>query len=666
MSKLDFSQLVDMEQLQRLLDDLYQLTGVLTAILDVEENILVAVGWQEICTRFHRVHPETVARCRQSDAFIKVHLGDSPEGYVDYQCQNGLRDVAMPIIIDGQHLATFFTGQFFYDDDPPDLDFFRAQAAQFGFDEAEYLAALNRVPVVSREHIRNLMAYCRGLVRMFAETGLKNLRLAEEIEKRKKSEKEASFFRFLIENTRDPVYVLDPADGYRMLYVNPAACSHYGMDREDILKMRIPDWDPAFDMSLLPEMHKQIKEQKMTRFETLHRIASGDLVPVEVTGSYLEYDDRELVAGHFYDISERKEMEAALRESEHNLIEAQRIARVGNWSWSLSGGLLSASAECWRILGTTPEQFAGSEEALLEMICPEDRGRAAVGFTGLLKDQQPLAVEYRLRRPGGDEVTIHEQREMVSDGQGRPAGIVGTIQDITERVQLAEALREKDMLLLQQSRMAAMGEMISYIAHQWRQPLHLVNLLVQNLEADLEQDQRMRIVDQIMNLIEHMSSTVDDFRGFFRTDKETEPFDLKEAIRKIVDFVAADMSMHNIEILFDAEDGLIAMGYGNEYSHVLLNILNNAKEALLERGIQAPRIHIRLFRDWDRKVVTVRDNAGGIPETIREQLFDPYFTTKKNGTGIGLFISKIIIERRLNGSLTVRNVEDGAEFRIEI
>jgi C4-dicarboxylate-specific signal transduction histidine kinase len=222
------------------------------------------------------------------------------------------------------------------------------------------------------------------------------------------------------------------------------------------------------------------------------------------------------------------------------------------------------------------------------------------------------------------------------------------------------------MLLLQQSRMAAMGEMISYIAHQWRQPLHLVNLLVQNLESDLEQDQRMRIVDQIMNLIEHMSSTVDDFRGFFRTDKETEPFDLKEAIRKIVDFVAADMSMHNIEILFDAEDGLIAMGYGNEYSHVLLNILNNAKEALLERGIQAPRIHIRLFRDWDRKVVTVRDNAGGIPETIREQLFDPYFTTKKNGTGIGLFISKIIIERRLNGSLTVRNVEDGAEFRIEI
>ncbi len=666
MTELDFSRLVDLGQLKRLLEDLYRLTGVLTAVLDVEENVLVAVGWQEICTRFHRQHPETAARCRQSDAYIKAHLGDSPEGYVDYRCRNGLRDVAMPIIIDGQHLATFFTGQFFYDDDPPNMEYFRAQAVQFGFDQDEYLTALKRVPVVSREHISNLMAFCGGLVQMIATTGLKNLRLAQEVEKRKQSEKEASFFRYLVENTRDPIYVVDPADGYRMVYVNAVACAHYGWPRETLLKMRIPDWDPVFDMDSLPKLHQEMKPGEAARFETIHRIASGALIPVEVTASYLEYEGRAVVAGYFHDISERKAMETALKESEHNLTEAQRIARVGNWSWSFSGRLLSASTECWRILGISAEEFGGTEAALLEMVCAEDRERVRKAFVAQEKGRMPCSVEYRFRRSDGEEVVVHEQREPLFDGTGKPVGTVGTIQDVTEQVRLAKALREKDLLLMQQSRMAAMGEMISYIAHQWRQPLHIMNLLVQNLGPCAEQGRRTQMVEQVMDLIQHMSATIDDFRDFFRTDKSEEFFDLREATRKIVGFVAADLKMHNIELVFDAEDGLIVAGHANEFSHVLLNILNNARDVLLERRIDSPSIYIRLFREGEKKVVVVGDNAGGIPADIRDRLFDAYFTTKRDGTGIGLYISKIIIEKRLKGSLAVRNADGGAEFRIEI
>jgi C4-dicarboxylate-specific signal transduction histidine kinase len=211
-----------------------------------------------------------------------------------------------------------------------------------------------------------------------------------------------------------------------------------------------------------------------------------------------------------------------------------------------------------------------------------------------------------------------------------------------------------------------MGEMISYIAHQWRQPLHLMNLLVQNLGPCVEQGQRAQMVEQVMDLIQHMSVTIDDFRDFFRTDKAKEFFDLQEATRKIAAFVAADLEMHKIELVFDAENGLIVTGHANEYSHVLLNILNNARDVLLERGVSAPRIHIRLFREEDKKVVSVRDNAGGVPEHIIAKLFDPYFSTKENGTGIGLYISKIIVEKRLKGSLKVNNVDGGAEFRIEI
>ncbi|MGE4542935.1 MAG: PocR ligand-binding domain-containing protein [Pedobacter sp.] len=670
MTDLVFSQIMSVSQLQQLLETQFRLTGVPGAILDNEERLLASVGWQEICARFHRCHPQTVARCRESDAYIKAHLDNCPDGYVDYRCQNGLWDVAMPIFVEGRHLATFFTGQFFYTDETPDREFFRDQAARFGFDEKEYLAALEQVPILSRSHIRDVMTYLRSLVEMIAEMGLKNLRLDREVRQRRKSEEEASLFRYLVENTRNPIYVLDPTDGYRMFYVNAAACTHFGWDQKTILQMRVPDWDPEFDMARLSDLHQQLKQGDQARFETLHRVASGALIPVEVMASYLEYEGRPLIAGNFHDISERKAMQAELREREHNLVEAQRIARIGNWTWDLSGRLQSASAECWRLLGIPAGDFAGSEEALLEMVRNEDREQLHTALVDLLRDRQPRAVEYRLRQAGGEELVIHDQRELVFGEDGQPRYMVGTIQDVTEQVRLTEELREKDLLLLQQSRMAAMGEMISYIAHQWRQPLNLLNLLVHNLALSEDgghlDEQRQQMVAQIDDLLLHMAATIDDFRDFFRTDQGLVPFDLQQSIRKILDLVATDLDIHGIDTAFDAEQSLYVTGYGNEFSHVLLNLLNNAKEALIHKDIAAPRIRIHLFREGENKVITVRDNAGGVPESIREKLFESYFTTKETGTGIGLYISKIIIEKRLQGSISASNTGDGLEFRIEL
>ena len=433
MSKLTFAQLVDIEQIQHLLEAQYKITGVLSAILDTDENILAAAGWQDICTRFHRVHPEACKCCRESDAYIKAHLPDFTGEYLDYKCMNGLRDVAMPIIIAGEHLATFFTGQFFYDDDKPDPEYFREQARQYGFDEESYLEALRRVPVFTREQIRSIMDFYRNLVQILAEMGLKNLELAQEVKERKQAEKEASFFRTLIENTCDPIYVIDPEDGGRMVYVNQAACSHFGMDREKMLTMRIPDWDPVFDMGNMDMIRQQMKQNKSMRFETLHRVASGELVPVEVTANYLIHDGKELDAGYFYDISERKAMEAALRASEQNLIEAQRIARVGNWVWDLSGSLLSASAECYRVFGMASTEFADTYKAFLKLVHPEDRDTVQAAFETFLKNHLPHSVEYRIISPDGTERIIHEKGEVVFDALGTPVHAVGTVQDITER-----------------------------------------------------------------------------------------------------------------------------------------------------------------------------------------------------------------------------------------
>jgi len=237
-------------------------------------------------------------------------------------------------------------------------------------------------------------------------------------------------------------------------------------------------------------------------------------------------------------------------------------------------------------------------------------------------------------------------------------------------VELAEKLREKDILLLQQSRMADMDEMVSYIAHQWQQPLHLLNLLVFDLahpeDGKKTDEQRQQMVIQAEDILQHMASTIDNFRDFFRTDQKQNSFNLKESVGKILDLIAVDFDKQKIETVFEAEDSLYITGNGNEFTHVLLNLLNNAKEALVTKNVAKPRIHIKAFQKEEKKIVTVRDNAGNVPDSICEQLFDAHFTTKENGTGIGLYISKIIIENRLHGSIDAHNTGDGLEFRIEL
>ncbi|CAH2032048.1 PocR ligand-binding domain-containing protein [Trichlorobacter ammonificans] len=190
MINLTFSELVDLEQVRQLLESHNRLSGMAYGLFDANETNLIAVGWQDICTRFHRVHPGTAVCCQESDAYIKEHLCDCPETFLEYRCKNNMIDIAMPVIIDGRHLATFFAGQFFYIDSPPDRAFFLKQAETFGFDTEEYLQALDRVPLLSRERIRHNVEFLHTMVQVLAGSGLKNLRLAREMEERKRVEEE--------------------------------------------------------------------------------------------------------------------------------------------------------------------------------------------------------------------------------------------------------------------------------------------------------------------------------------------------------------------------------------------------------------------------------------------------------------------------------------------
>ncbi|MDH1975103.1 sensor histidine kinase [Aliarcobacter butzleri] len=234
--------------------------------------------------------------------------------------------------------------------------------------------------------------------------------------------------------------------------------------------------------------------------------------------------------------------------------------------------------------------------------------------------------------------------------------------------------KEQEQLLIQQTRLAAMGEMIGNIAHQWRQPLNALGLILQNLKFSYEigeLDEKMidKSVKKATMLTENMSKTIDDFRNFFRPNKAKENFKINEGITKAVELIESTFEHNNIKLEKDFVSSEIEFfGFANEFSQVILNLLTNAKDAVLENKIENPLIIIQTKIDDEYIYISIKDNGLGIKDEIINKIFEPYFTTKDEGkgTGIGLYMSKIIIENNMNGKIEVKNEQNGANVIIKL
>jgi C4-dicarboxylate-specific signal transduction histidine kinase len=305
-----------------------------------------------------------------------------------------------------------------------------------------------------------------------------------------------------------------------------------------------------------------------------------------------------------------------------------------------------------------------------------------LGELGHAFDEMARALEGNIAELNKSHELLHEkailleeeiaERQVVQEDLADKQRMLESLNHtLEERIEAAvKELRQKDQSLIQQSRLAAMGEMINNIAHQWRQPLNLIGLIVQGFpeSKNLSQEELDHEVERIMNIIMYMSRTIDDFRYFFRQDKDKSWFTVNHAVANAVEFISPSLNDRGISISINKQSEVPSFGYSNEYAQVLLNLLSNAKDVLVEKNVADPRIDINISRADDRSVVTITDNGGGISEDVMPKIFDPYFTTKEKmqGTGIGLYMSKIIIEQNMGGSLTARNVEDGVTFIIEV
>jgi len=247
------------------------------------------------------------------------------------------------------------------------------------------------------------------------------------------------------------------------------------------------------------------------------------------------------------------------------------------------------------------------------------------------------------------------------------------ILDITQSYLDKKELKNKEEIIIAQSRLAAMGEMISMIAHQWRQPISVIAMDANNILADIE----LEMLDEetlksgsldILQQTQELSKTIDDFRNFFKPEQNAVSVFVEDVFKDAFSVMGKSLQNNSISVDMDIKNGTEIITFSRELMQVFINILQNAKDALLEKKPKDKKISITIRDNKNGVSIKICDNAGGIKEDILEKIFDPYFSTKgeKNGTGLGLYISKTIIERHLYGTLTAENIENGVCFEIQL
>jgi C4-dicarboxylate-specific signal transduction histidine kinase len=232
---------------------------------------------------------------------------------------------------------------------------------------------------------------------------------------------------------------------------------------------------------------------------------------------------------------------------------------------------------------------------------------------------------------------------------------------------------QHNKILTQQSKMAALGEMIGNIAHQWRQPLMELSSILINTEAkikiqhNISNDEILEVIDRSNHILKYMSNTIDDFRNFFAKDKEKTKYKISEQIKRTVNILECTLDNKNIKINIILKHNPTIYGYKNEYSQVLINIILNAKDVLVQRDVKNGLIEVTVYEKEGHCITEILDNGGGISEKYIDDIFKPFVTfEKKDGTGIGLFMSKLMVENNMNGTLSATNEQNGAKFFITL
>lgn len=499
------------------------------------------------------------------------------------------------------------------------------------------------------------------------------LSIGLDVTDRKEDEKKLKLFRLLLDHSSDAIEIIEPLS-MRFLDINETECKTLGYTREEMLSMSVFDIDPMLDADSMEEINHQLLQTGSLQTERMHRRKDGSIFPVEVNVTLVKHD-KSYMLGIARDITERKIAEQSLRESEEKFHSITASAQDAILMMDDEGKITYWNKSAEKIFGYSENEIMGWP--LHDLLAPK-RFLAAhhVGFDHFKKTGEGAAigktVELAALKKDGTEFPIElSLSTLLKNGRWSAIGI---LRDITERKKMEKEIKEKDEMMLTQSKQAAMGDMIAMIAHQWRQPLAIMGMDINNLimsislDEEITTDYLVKLSEALNQQVQQLSTTIDNFRNFFKPNQSKVEITIDEVIHNTLNIIGSSCENNNITLTIHDTSKSSLLINTSSLIQVFLNLLGNAKDMLLANKVADAAITITVTETDEVIIISICDNAGGIPESIMHKIGQPYFTTKQefNGTGLGLYISRSIIEKHLFGTLTWHNEEKGACFVITL
>lgn len=665
---MELGDMIDVAAIQSLMDDFYALAGVPMAVIDLNGKVLVGVGWQDVCTKFHRVHPESCRNCLESDTKISADL--RPGQFKLYKCENNMWDMATPLTVGGNHIANIFAGQFFFDDETLDAEVFRAQARKYDFPEKEYLEALNRVPRLNRERLNTAIAFLVKLGRMLSLLSFSNLKLAAAVRERdavmESLQESADGLRRAQEIAHVGSWDLDLMKGrlswsdevYRIFGLKP---QEFGATYEAFLEAVHPDDRQAVDAAYSGSL-----AAGRLSYEISHRVvrkATNEVRWVHEKCEHLTDATGKIVRsiGMVQDITEQRHSDEALRESEEKFRTLTDTIPQLVFTCSADGRCDYLSRQWVEYSGVTEQEQLGY--GWISRLLPEDRDRMLEAWRTARAAGTPLDIEFRIRSAAGQYRWFKTRAVAIHGRDGVVWKWFGTCTDIEEQKRAEQALRRSNEDLQQFAGVAS---------HDLQEPLRTVvsftQLLQRRMDGQLSGDAK-EYMEHIVDGARRMSQLIHDFLAYSRVTSDSgrvpASVDCAAVVKATIHDLTALIAEKQAVVEYDRLP--VVRGDARQLSQVFQNLIANAIK--YSRPDEGPVVRISARSKGADWIFSVKDNGIGFDPSHKDRIFRIFKRLHHGdvpGTGIGLAICKTIVERHGGRIWAESKPGEGSTFQFSL
>jgi len=503
-------------------------------------------------------------------------------------------------------------------------------------------------------------------------------------EQKKMIDKLSKHYLSIFEHSKVGIAYINP-DG-TFIDVNKRFQQTLGYTEQELLSLNFKEITHKDDLQKGLDLYKNSYTDGSDSFTLEKRYIrkDGKIVWADIFVNHIRDKDGKMIysIAILNDISKRKKIQDTILDQTKTMQLYLDLVDVMIVALNEKGNITLVNRKACEVLGYSEELILG-RNWFHNFICEEYRSQAIDLFLKTINKKAEIVekLQYKVLCKDNEERVVLWRRAYVYDDEKNITGLISSGEDVTEKLKLEEENKKTEEALFNQSKMASMGEMLRNIAHQWRQPLSTISTAASGVKLQKEmgvlEDKEFDIsMDAIVDTTQYLSQTINDFQNFFKIDSNIREFSCQDLIENIKNLILSNYKVNNIELVIIKNEKYMFKGFYNEIIQVIINILNNAKDAFEESELEDRAVIIDLGYKDDKMNLIIKDNAGGIPDDIIHRIFEPYFTTKHKslGTGIGLYMTKDIIEKNLNGTIEVFNdkveyknsIRKGAVFKLTI